>query len=1443
MARTTKDQPATLKPKKPAAPPKFWRDIDAYTNGQALVPSKQSPICAKCGLDTVGCSKNPYLKAIGSVEPIVTVVFESVSGKEDRAGTIACEGSRNGLVKQHIEKIAKTVGLDVTDIRYTAMTLCANTSPKKIDYKIRGNWCRAHLIRDLAEHRPTVIIPVGTAVLGRLSHKSNAQDWAGKMLTYRGWPDDWLTEKKYDAGSPFTGSRPGDDLSNRVLMAPIQAPYIVWAAQNPTDIARWKKHIRRGLELAVHGTTAMNYDRPWFRIETTADGVVSALREIPDGVRVAYDLETTGLLAFAEDAGIVFAMFRWVDPVDGGPRAVGFPWLYDGSPITRADVVKIIPEWKRVLYRTKLVGHNVSFDLIYTYARLPDIDLVQMTKSLDADTRMMLYARRQTRESLGLEIVAYDWCPDMAGYEEEFELLKRREPALLDPAEGEGGHYANVPRDKWSTHLKPYVMGDVEVAYVSCESIEKELAATKRYKIPLADPDHLGSFRQFEPPGRDFMYRKFMVPAQRVLTRVMARGMHVDTDELSRQEDLFPKLIRESREKLRHVDPRILAWCQQQEATVPGWDLDLENREQLSTILFEILQCPVKRLTDGGVEKFGEEFTSLSREQQVQYAAIDKFTLNALAAEHPELAPLQEYRKLYKAYTAFVRSMRNITVRGIDKKERTKSQYLQADGRVHTNFNQAGTRSGRLSSCVAGDTMLLTNKGLVEIQDLSVANSQQVSICTHANRFRRIKRLFTKGVQPMYSVRTECGASICCTADHRFLTSKGWRRLGDIQVGGGVLLDPKWKSKDQISNREIVQDSLAGAQVKRQADARYRGVPEAIGAIKEILEEAEPDLREAMYAAPPATFVSKVSRQPKGCARSVHSIGQGKVRNFAGQRSVKSSYSEGIWNDRILCRQEYRALLIDKISREVVAISDDSGFTVCGNREDLSGYFEGSKSLGNRSKEFCGEHVHGLLPASNVGRIREDVFAVFDRLRQNVGPNTSMDFMVVEQVRDATGRGFTGCWNTVYSGADGIERQEHESRFRSCGDQHFNRGRRELSYFGIGQRKGPAIGESRVESDEISAETSDVRHYFSGYGDSARSGRIESITYVGNMDVWDVEVEEDHSYAAGGFINHNSQPNLQQLPIDSIVKKMYASRFGSRLGAIMVTDLSQIELRLLAAACGDPLMVRAYREKLDLHSLTASKVFKTPYEHFTKDYMADLQKRGHEKEAKKLDALRKIAKTTNFLTGYGGGAYGLQTTLSASGIFIPLDGKDEVTCEKIVEGLFDTYPMLRKHIGLYKRFILENACAVSITGRVRVFEEVFSEDKGIVNKALRSGFNHLIQSTASDIMLTCMAVIEHLMREANLQSVLVSTVHDSIVVDALRSELPIVHEICSGVVNNIPLVMRQVMGPAYDAAWMDVVPLEGDSEVGPSYGSQFKIVPDVRTGEVDWDALFNRKAA
>jgi hypothetical protein len=103
-------------------------------------------------------------------------------------------------------------------------------------------------------------------------------------------------------------------------------------------------------------------------------------------------------------------------------------------------------------------------------------------------------------------------------------------------------------------------------------------------------------------------------------------------------------------------------------------------------------------------------------------------------------------------------------------------------------------------------------------------------------------------------------------------------------------------------------------------------------------------------------------------------------------------------------------------------------------------------------------------------------------------------------------------------------------------------------------------------------------------------------------------------------------------------------------------------------------------------------------------------------------------------------------------------------------------------------------------------------------------------------------VVEHLMRQEELESVLVSTVHDSMVIDFRnRQELPRVHEIVMSVLQNLPEVMQLWFGPDFDLSWM-IVPFDGDGEVGKNY-YDLRTIP--KTGAIDWDALLaeERQAA
>ncbi len=1063
------------------------------TEGVPLLCGIHSPLCLNCGLFEHEC-KNPFIRFSGSSQPLATFVFDSVSAREDNFDELATEGSASGVIKGLVEEFTEITQVPLEQVRFVSLTRCANRLKKTVNYKTKGNYCRLFFLQDLLAHPPRIIVPVGSIALGLLSHKSNAQVWGGKLLTWRGWPDDWLVNPEFVKpvriliagkgkgktkepdqemsviGHPLLGSPPGPEQHR--LLFPIQTVKIINSYNNEKVTRRWKRQIIQALKLAKAGAVPRQYVLPHYRILTDPQDVKDALQRLihHPGTQVAYDTETEGLHPF-KDQKIVFMMFRYKDPKSDELVAFGFPWDYteDAARGPASPLLLYLSELKpyveEALKCSVLVGHNTTFDALFTFKALAEPEshvpfdaqgklrpewrkaqglLNGLSDAFVYDTWHMAYTRRQERGSLGLEVLAYEHAPELAGYEEEFTLLLELERARMHP--DEGGHYARCPEDKWETHLKPYVMGDVEVCYRCRESLQAKLDNSIQYRFPLAHPTQRGAFRYFSPPDRAWLYSRIMSPAARMLTKIMGRGMHIDQQALSDLEDWMPKAILESIGKMREVGNGVVnAYIDERVRTddhrydpEKRWEFDLEKKDQLRDILFTELSLEIQRLTKTGRKLYGEDpegwhdniraairagNPEISEEKMLieirkillKYAALDKFTLNKLAVDHEEVRPLQEYRKIHKLYSTYVRPLRNMRFVGIDKKARTAVQHLCPDGCIHAQFLLTGTRGGRLSS---------------------------------------------------------------------------------------------------------------------------------------------------------------------------------------------------------------------------------------------------------------------------------------------------------------------------------------------------------------------------------------------------------------------------------------RSPNLQQLPKEGVrhhsmdlqVKRMYASRFGEQ-GCLYSSDFSQIELRLLAAASGDPSMVKAYFEDADLHTLTASRIFELPYETFSKEYRRDLENSGHAKEAKDLALKRDIAKTTNFLTGYGGGALGLQTTLASKQIYRSIE-----ECEYVIETFFDSYPAVKALLGYYKRFIEDNEVAVSIFGRVRVFEEVKSGDMEAKSKALRAGCNHLIQSTASDMMLICLVVIEQLMREEGLDSMLVSTVHDSLVIDALRHELPQIHEITNLVLNNMPEVFKTMFGDDYDTSWM-LVPFAGDSEVGHSYGD----MRGIGKGDPDWDKLLAKE--
>jgi len=220
------------------------------------------------------------------------------------------------------------------------------------------------------------------------------------------------------------------------------------------------------------------------------------------------------------------------------------------------------------------------------------------------------------------------------------------------------------------------------------------------------------------------------------------------------------------------------------------------------------------------------------------------------------------------------------------------------------------------------------------------------------------------------------------------------------------------------------------------------------------------------------------------------------------------------------------------------------------------------------------------------------------------------------------------------------------------------------------------------------------------------------------------------------------EPNLQQMPKPQDDKTNIRSCFIAPAGhKLLVADLSNIELRILAEASGDPTMLRFFAEGKDLHSETAKLMFKLPPDTDTKKHLINGVK------------ARDIAKTINFGLAYGMGPSGLADRV----------GVDLETAKRLMQTYFATYKGVDGYLKRTGQRGVKEGYATSLSGRRRLFAQEDLSNPVKRGRVERAAKNHPIQGTNADILKRALALLFERLPD-NIHVVL--TVHDEIVMEA-----------------------------------------------------------------------------
>ena len=238
----------------------------------------------------------------------------------------------------------------------------------------------------------------------------------------------------------------------------------------------------------------------------------------------------------------------------------------------------------------------------------------------------------------------------------------------------------------------------------------------------------------------------------------------------------------------------------------------------------------------------------------------------------------------------------------------------------------------------------------------------------------------------------------------------------------------------------------------------------------------------------------------------------------------------------------------------------------------------------------------------------------------------------------------------------------------------------------------------------------------------------------------------------------STDPNLQNIPVRTAEGREIRRVFIPADGCVFVdADYSQVELRILAAFSEDEKLINAYRDAMDVHTITASEVFHVPVEQVTKE-------------------MRKNAKAVNFGIVYGISAFGLGEGLSI--------GRKEA--QMYIEKYFETYPGVKRYLDSMVEKAHRDGYVATAFGRIRPIPDINVSNFQKRSFSERVAMNSPVQGTAADIMKIAMnRVNRHLAgfddngeRTGKVfRSRIVLQVHDELLIEAVPEELEEVMEL------------------------------------------------------------------
>ncbi len=254
------------------------------------------------------------------------------------------------------------------------------------------------------------------------------------------------------------------------------------------------------------------------------------------------------------------------------------------------------------------------------------------------------------------------------------------------------------------------------------------------------------------------------------------------------------------------------------------------------------------------------------------------------------------------------------------------------------------------------------------------------------------------------------------------------------------------------------------------------------------------------------------------------------------------------------------------------------------------------------------------------------------------------------------------------------------------------------------------------------------------------------------------------------------EPNLQNIPVRTSLGREMRKFFVARDGyKIIDADYSQIELRVLAALADDKNMLEAFNSGVDIHAVTASKVFDVPLEDVTSE-------------------LRSKAKAVNFGIVYGIGAFSLSKDIKST----------RTEAEAFIKSYLGLYSSVNSYLNRCVDDAKEKGYSETLYGRRRYLPELTASNGMIRSFGERVARNMPIQGTAADIIKIAMIKVYNRLKTDYPESKLIMQVHDELMAEAPEKDAEAVRLLIKEEMENaVKLSVKLCADAATGKSWYD----------------------------------------